>query len=78
MFIYETYVLEGETDAKFSLGNMWNLFQEDPSPNNARNFCNQMINCVRAWNYLQKTSDLPLDRETIRQAYKTMMDGAGE
>ena len=26
MFIYETYVLEGETDAKFSLGNMWNIF----------------------------------------------------
>ena len=27
MFVYETYVLEGETDAKFFLGNIWNLFQ---------------------------------------------------
>ena len=57
---------------------MWNLFQEDPSPNNARNFCSQMINCVMAWNYLQKISDLPLDRETIGQAHKIMMDWAGE
>ena len=26
MFIYGTYVLEGEVDAKFSLGDIWNLF----------------------------------------------------
>ena len=25
-FVYGTYVLEGEADAKFSLGNIWNLF----------------------------------------------------
>ena len=39
MFIYGTYVLEGEADSKFSLGNTWNLFQEDPLPNNTSNFC---------------------------------------
>ena len=42
MFAYGTYVLEGEIDAKFSLGDIWNLFQEDPLPNNASNFCRQM------------------------------------
>ena len=42
-FIYGTYVLEGETDAKFSLG--------DPLPNNTSNFCRQMIDYMRAWNY---------------------------
>ena len=44
MFAYRTYVLEGEADAKFSLGDIWKLFQEDPLPNNASNFCRQMIN----------------------------------
>ena len=75
MFIYGTYALEGEADSKFSLGDIWNLFQEDPLPNNASNFCRQMINCMRAWNYLQKTSDLPLNTEIIRQTHKIMMDG---
>ena len=28
MFIYGTYVLEGEADSKFSLGDIWSLFQE--------------------------------------------------
>ena len=70
MFIYGTYALEGEADSKVSLSVMWNLFQE---PNN--NFCRQMINCMRAWNYLQKTSDLPLSIETIKQTHKIMMDG---
>ena len=42
MFAYGTYVLEGEIDAKFSLGDIWNLSQEDPLPNNASNFCRQM------------------------------------
>ena len=51
MFVYETYVLEGEADAKFSLNDIWNLFQ---GPNNASNFCRQMINCMKAWDYLQK------------------------
>ena len=27
MFVYGTYVLEGEADSKFSLGDIWNLFQ---------------------------------------------------
>ena len=30
---------------------------------------------MRAWNYLQKTSDLPLNTEIIRQTHKIMMDG---
>ena len=74
MFIYGTYVLEGEADAKFSLGDIWNLFQEGSLPNNASNFCKQMINCMRAWNYLQKTSGFPLNIETIKQTHKIMME----
>ena len=50
MFIYETYVLEGEADAKFSLNDIWNLFQGDALPNSASNVCRQMI----VWDYLQK------------------------
>ena len=38
MFIYGTYVLEEEADAKFSLSDIWNLFQEDTLPSNASNF----------------------------------------
>ena len=59
MFVYGTYVLEGEADTKFSLGNIWKLFQEDLLPNNTRNFCWQMINCMKAWNYIQKHQSLP-------------------
>ena len=33
---------------------------------------------MKVWNYLQKTSDLPLNTETIRQTHKIMMDGARE
>ena len=33
---------------------------------------------MRAWNYLQKTSHLPLSTEAIRQTHKIMMDDAGE
>ena len=46
MFVSATYVLEGKADAKFSLGDIWNLFQEDALPNDASNFCRQMINCM--------------------------------
>ena len=42
--------------------------------NNASNFCRQMINCMKAWNYLQKTLDPPLNTEIIRQAHKIMME----
>ena len=35
MFVYGTYFLKGEADAKFSLGDIWNLFQEDLLPKNA-------------------------------------------
>ena len=48
MFVYGTYVLEGEADAKFALSETWKLFQEDPLPNNASNFCRQMINSMKA------------------------------
>ena len=74
MFVYGTYVLEGEVDAKFSLGDIWKLFPEDTLPNNANNFCREMINCMRAWNYLQKSSDLPLNTEIIKQTHKIMME----
>ena len=48
MFVYGTYVLEGEADAKFSLDDIWKLLQEDLLPSNASNFCSQMINCMTA------------------------------
>ena len=60
-------------DAKFSLSYIWNLFQEDALPNN--NFCRQMINCMKVWNYLQKTLELPLSIDIIMQMHKIMMDG---
>ena len=69
MFLYGTYVSDGEADAKFSLGDIWNLFQGDTLSNNASNFCGQMINCIKVWNYLQKTLDFPLNTEIIRQAH---------
>ena len=43
--------------------------------NNASNFCRQMINCMKAWNYLQKTSGLLLNTEIIKQSHKIMMVG---
>ena len=50
VFVYGTYILQGEVDAKFSFDDIWKLFQEDLLPNNASSFCRQLINCVRAWN----------------------------
>ena len=50
------------------------IFQEDTLKNNAGNFCKQMINCTKAWNYLQKTSGLPLSTKIIRQANGLMME----
>ena len=67
MFVYGTYV-------KFSLDDIWNLFQGDTLPNNASNFCRQMINCMRAWNYRQKTSDLPLNTDIIKQTHRIMIE----
>ena len=43
-------------------------------PNNASKFSRQMINCTRAWNYIQKASNFPLNIETIKQRHKIMMD----
>ena len=74
MFVYGTYVLEGEADTKFSLGDILNLFQEGTLPNNASSFCRQMINCMKAWKCLQETLDLPLSTEIIRQAHGLMME----
>ena len=48
MFVYGTYVLEVEVYVKFSLDDIWKLFQQDLLPNNASNFCRQMINCMKA------------------------------
>ena len=66
MFVYGTYVLEGEADVKLSLGDTWKPFQDNLLQNNAGNFCKQMINYMKAWNYLQKTSDLPLNTEIMK------------
>ena len=74
MFVYGTNVLEEEADAKFSLDDIWNLFQEDTLPNDASNFCWQMINCMSARNYLQKTLGSPLSTEIIKQTHKIMME----
>ena len=74
IFLYRTYVAEGEADAKFSLGKLWNLLQAGSLPNNASNFFRQMINCMRAWNYIQKTSGSSMSFETITQTQKIMMD----
>ena len=76
MFVYRIHILEGDACAKFSLGDIWNLFQGETLPNNASNFCRQMINCMKAWDYLQKTLDLPLNTEIIKKkTHKIMMDG---
>ena len=72
MFVHGTYVLEGEADAKFSLDGIWNLFQKDALPNN--NFCSQMITCMEARGYLQKTSDPLLSTEIIKQTHNIMME----
>ena len=41
---------------------------------NAGNVCRQMINCKKAWNYLQKTLDLLLNTKTIRKAHGLMIE----
>ena len=47
MFVCGKYLLQGEADAEFSLNHIWKLFQEDSLPNNANNFCREMINCMK-------------------------------
>ena len=74
IFLYRTYVVEGQADAKFSLGKLWNLLLAGSLPNNASNFFRQMINCMRAWNYIQKTSRSSMSFETITQTQKIMME----
>ena len=58
MFVYGTYVLEVQADANFSLGVIWNLLQAGPLPNNISKFCWQMINCMKALNYIQQNQVL--------------------
>ena len=36
--------------------------------------CRKMINCMKAWDYLQKILDLLLNTEIIRQAHGRMME----
>ena len=48
MYVYGTYILEGEVDAKLSLGGIWKLFQKDLLRNNSSNFCRQMIKSMKA------------------------------
>ena len=74
IFLNRTYVVEGEADAKFSLGKLWNLLLAGSLPNNASNFFRQMINCMKAWNYIQKTSRSSMSFETITQTQKIMME----
>ena len=57
--------------SKFSVGDIWNLFQE---PNNTSNFYRQMINRTGAWNYIQKSSDSPLGTEITKQTHKIIME----
>ena len=56
ILVYNTFILEREVDAIVSLGDIWNLFQGDTLPNNASNFCRQMMHCMKAWNYIQKNN----------------------
>ena len=72
--LYGTYFSEGEADAKFYLCDIWNFFEVGFLPNNSSQFSRQMINCIRAWNYIQKTLSSPLNIETIKQKHKIMMD----
>ena len=74
MFVFGTYLLEREVDAKFSLDDIWKLFRKYILPNNASNFSRQMINCMKAWDYLQKTLDLPLNTEIIKQTHGLTME----
>ena len=67
-------MLEGEADAQFSLGEIWNLLQAGSLRNNGTNFCRQMINYMRAWEYVQKTPGSPSKIETIKQTHKIMID----
>ena len=43
-----------------------------------RQFCRQMINCMKAWNYLQKTLDLPRNTEIIKKTHRNMMEDEKE
>ena len=77
MFVYGTYFLEGEADVQFSLGDIWNLFQEDLLPNNVSNFCR--LFCRQLYDKLYEGMELPTknirsspehrDHQTITQDY---------
>ena len=65
--------MEGDAVAKFFLSDIWNLFEVGFLPNNVSKFSRQMINCIRAWNCIHKTSISPLNIEIIKQTHKVMM-----
>ena len=60
-----------EHTSKFCLDDTWNLFKGD---HNTSNFCRQMINCMKAWDYLQKTSDILLNTRIVKQAHGLMTE----
>ena len=74
MFVYRTYILEGEADAKFSLGDIWKLFQEDLLPNNTRNFWDMANDKLYGGMELPTKTDLPLNTEIIKQAHGLLIE----
>ena len=72
--LYMEHFLRGGGRCKIFLDEMSNLFQGDALPNNGSNFCRQMMNCMKAWDYLQKTLNLPLNTKIIKQTHKFMME----
>ena len=77
MFIYGTYVLGGMQMQNFLRVIQMILMEFIAGrffTKQASNFYRKMINCMRAWNYVQKTSGSPLSIETIKQTHKIMMD----
>lgn len=79
VFVYGTYILDGETSANFSLSETWNLLQDevDPLPSNTSIFCRQMIYYMRATHYIQATSSSgsPLSVKIFKHAHKIMIHG---
>ena len=75
VFIYRTYVLEGETDENFSLNETWNLLRDvvDPLSSNAIIFTRQILNCMRALHFTQTKTSSRLSIELIKHSHKIMM-----
>ena len=65
IFIYGTYVLEGEADVKFSLVKIWNLLQVGLVPNNTANFCR----------FFNQTHNIMMDNEKHRDGKHALVRG---